>query len=69
MFKVIEDNPKTGALSTITTFILGFVPEVSVQMQTLVIFWLQVLAFAVSIIVGILTIFSYLKKLKTKKNG
>ncbi len=67
MFKRIEDNPKTGALSTVTAFIIGLVPEVSLEMQTLVIFWLQVIAFTISIIVGILTICSYWKKLKNRK--
>ncbi len=64
---VFQENPKSGAISTISAFLIGMVPNVDPQMQNLVIFWFQVVAFSISIIVGILTIIGYVKKLKNNQ--
>jgi len=62
--QVIQDNPKSGAFGTISAFLLGMIPQVDPAIQSTVIFWFQVGAFAVSIIVGVFTIISYCRKMK-----
>lgn len=63
---VFQENPKSGAISTISAFLIGMVPKVDPEMQNLVIFWFQVVAFSISIIVGILTIIGFAKKFRTQ---
>jgi hypothetical protein len=62
-----QENPKTGALGTISAFLIGMIPQVDPAIQTTVIFWFQVGAFTISIVVGILTIISYCRKMKREK--
>ncbi len=66
IIQAIQDNPRSGALGTISAFLAGMVPQVDPAVQTTVIFWFQVLAFLVSIIVGIFTIIGYCRKFKSE---
>jgi len=63
----IHNNPRCGAISTISTFLFGMLPNVNPNMQNLVIFWFQVIAFSISIIVGIFTIVGYVRKFRKKQ--
>ena len=60
----IENNPRSGTVGTISAFLVGMIPTVDPEIQTTVIFWFQVLAFIVSILVGVLTIISYIRRFK-----
>lgn len=62
MINTIQTNPTNGTIGTITSFIFGMLPTITPDMQCIIIFWFQVLAFSVSIICGILTIVGYFKK-------
>jgi hypothetical protein len=63
----IQNNPKSGAIGTISSFLIGMIPQVDPAIQTTIIFWFQVGAFTVSIVVGIFTIISYCRKMKHEK--
>lgn len=67
----IENNPRSGTVGTISAFLVGMIPTVDPEIQTTVIFWFQVLAFIVSILVGVLTIISYIRRFKreNQKSG
>jgi hypothetical protein len=67
--KAIQDNPNSGALGTISAFLIGMIPQVDPAIQSIVIFWLQVFAFTVSITVGIFTIIGYWRNFKTENKG
>jgi len=62
----IIDDPKQGACGTIGSFIVGMLPQIDPVLQNNIIFWLQVIAFTISIAVGILTIIGYIKKLRKR---
>jgi hypothetical protein len=49
LIQAFQDNPKSGALGTITAFLLGLIPKVEADVQTTVIFWFQVIAFTIPI--------------------
>ena len=51
-------------MGTISSFLIGMIPQVDPAIQITVIFWFQVIAFTVSIIVGILTIIGFIRKMK-----
>jgi hypothetical protein len=60
----IENNPRTGTVGTISAFLVGMLPQVDPQIQTTIIFYFQVMAFLVSILVGVLTIASYIRRFR-----
>lgn len=64
MVQNIQENPKSGAIGTISAFLIGMIPQVDPSIQATVIFWFQVIAFTVSIVVGIFTIIGYIRKFK-----
>lgn len=67
MVELINQNPKSGTVSTICAFLIGVLPEVSPELQGLIIFYFQILAFSVSIAVGVLTIISYIRKARERR--
>lgn len=62
----IENNPRSGTVGTISAFLVGMIPAVDPEIQTTVIFWFQVMAFIVSILVGLLTIISYVRRFRSE---
>ncbi len=58
----IENNPRSGTVGTISAFLIGMIPQVDPEIQTTIIFYFQVVAFVVSILVGVLTIVSYVRR-------
>jgi len=64
--ETIRNNPKSGAAGTISSFLIGMIPQVDPTVQTTVIFWFQVMAFSVSIVVGIFTIIGFCRKFTGK---
>ncbi len=64
--ETIRNNPKSGAAGTISAFLIGMIPQVDPTVQTTVIFWFQVVAFSVSIVVGIFTIIGFCRKFTRK---
>ncbi|MBN2774704.1 MAG: hypothetical protein JXR31_10675 [Prolixibacteraceae bacterium] len=60
----MDNTAKAGTSTTILTMILGNVIQLDKMTQDNIIFWMQFSAFAVSIIVGILTALYYVRKLK-----
>lgn len=64
----MNETPKTGAFSTIATFLFGSILNLDKAMQDEITFWLQTAAFLVSLIVGVLTISISIKKMR-EKNG
>ncbi len=62
----MNESPKTGAFSTIGTFLFGSLLHLDKSTQDDVTFWLQALAFIVSLVVGVLTICISIKKLKSR---
>jgi len=64
----MKDSPKAGAIGTIMTFLFGSMLHLDKATQDEITFWLQTAAFFVSLIVGILTIYISIKKIKNK-NG
>jgi len=60
---MFEKNPKAGAAGTIITFITGMVPGgIEPQIKDNVIFIFQILAFSVSILVGVFTLIGFVRK-------
>lgn len=55
-----------GTGTTFTAFILGILPNFSHEAKDEIVFWFQVLAFAISIIVGALTATNIICKLKDR---
>ena len=68
MINLINQNPKGGTLGTICAFILGLLPEISPETQGLIIFYFQIVAFTISIAVGVLTLISYARKARERKH-
>jgi len=67
---ILNISPQNGLIATITSFILGVIPEATPVMdqQTMIIFWFQLIAFSVTIIAGTLTtINAFLKYCDRKK--
>lgn len=64
----MNETPKTGAFSTIGTFLLGSVLTLDKAMQDEITFWLQTAAFVVSLVVGVLTICISIRKIR-ERNG
>ncbi len=64
LIQTFQDNPKSGTISTISAFLIGMIPQVDPDIQTTVIFWFQVTAFAISITVGIFTIIGFCRKMR-----
>jgi hypothetical protein len=69
LIQAFEDNPKSGAIGTISAFLVGMIPQVEPTIQTTVIFWFQVVAFTVSITVGVFTIVSFCRKISRENRG
>jgi O-antigen/teichoic acid export membrane protein len=65
----MNDTPKVGASTTIISFILGTALQLDKVTQDSITFWLQTIAFAISIIVGLLTIYISIRKLKRKNEA
>jgi len=65
----VAERPKTGAIATISTFLMGMLPQVEPSVQTLIIFYFQVIAFSISIVVGILTAVSYIRKFRRENRN
>ncbi len=63
----IENNPRSGTVGTISAFLVGMIPQVDPVIQSTIIFWFQVMAFIISILVGMLTIASYILRFKREK--
>jgi ABC-type nickel/cobalt efflux system permease component RcnA len=64
----MNDTPKAGASTTILSFILGTALQLDKVTQDSITFWLQAIAFTISIVVGLLTIYISVKKLRRQKN-
>lgn len=64
LIQAFQDNPKSGALGTITSFLAGLIPRMEADIQTTVLFWFQIIAFTISIVVGVLTIIGFCRKLR-----
>jgi len=62
----MDNTAKAGTGTTLLTFLLGKVFQLNQHNQDEIIFWMQFVAFAISIFVGILTAFYYIKKLRSK---
>ena len=67
MIEMINQNPKGGTIGAIVSFLIGMLPAVSPEMQGLIIFYFQIAAFTISIAVGILTILSYARKARERR--
>lgn len=66
----MENTLKVGSATTITSFVAGSLPDLDNTLQaaqSTTIYWFQIVAFTVSIVVGILTACYYIKKLKTSE--
>lgn len=64
----MKDSPQAGAFSTIATFVFGSVLNLDKATQDEITFWLQSAAFLISLVVGVLTIYISIRKIK-EKNG
>ena len=65
----MDNTLKVGSATTITSFVAGSLPELDNTLQAVqsnTIFYFQIVAFSVSIVVGILTACYYIKKLKAR---
>ena len=60
-------NPQGGILTTIVSFLMGIAPEATIDKQTTIIFWFQVIAFTVTIIAGTLTATNALLRYRDRK--
>lgn len=60
----MKDSPKVGAVGTIGTFLYGSVLHLDKATQDEITFWLQTAAFIISLVVGILTIWISIKKIR-----
>ena len=63
----MDNTAKVGTRTTFLAFLLGNIFQLDKQGQDDVIFWMQLTAFVISIVVGILTAIYYIRKLKEKK--
>jgi len=63
----ISKDPSGGACGSIGSFLIGMIPHVDQSTQNDLIFWFQMVAFSVSITVGIITIIWYIIKFKRDK--
>lgn len=64
---VIDEKLNLGTGTTIGSFILGFVPTISKVEQDAIMFWFQIGAFSITMIVGVITFIYYCKKIKQNK--
>ncbi len=62
----MDNTAKAGTTTTIATMIFGNIMQLDKSSQDNIIFWMQVGAFAISILVGILTAIYYIRKLREK---
>lgn len=62
-------NPARGSLVTFISLIAGILPNYTQETQTLILFFFQIMAFSVSIMVGILTTFHIYCKLIDRRNN
>jgi hypothetical protein len=65
----MDNKLKLGSSTTIASFVLGFLPSIEKPIQDQITFWFQIVAFSISIIVGLLTACYYIKKLRQKNVG
>ena len=65
----MNDSAKAGAGTTILTFLLGSIMPLDKSMQDEITFWLQASAFVISIIVGLLTIYISVKKIRKNEKS
>lgn len=62
----MKESPKAGAIGTILSFLFGSMLHLDKATQDEITFWLQTMAFIISLIVGILTIWISVRKLRQK---
>ena len=62
----MKETPQAGAFGTIATFLFGSMLHLDKAMQDEITFWLQTAAFVISLIVGVLTIFISIRKIRQK---
>lgn len=65
----MNDSAKAGAGTTILTFILGSIMPLDKSLQDEITFWLQASAFLITIIVGLLTIYITIKKIRRNEKS
>lgn len=68
IIEAFQNDPRSGSVATISSFLIGMVPHVDPEIQSTVIFYFQVMAFSISITVGILTICGMIKKNKRARH-
>lgn len=61
----MDNTAKVGTSTTLLSFLFGNILQFENSSDE-IIFWLQVVAFSISIVVGILTACYYIKKLRKK---
>jgi hypothetical protein len=66
MVDSLIQNPNRASIGSVTSFILGFLPNFDKTTQDQITFWFQIAAFTVSIVVGIFAIHGYICKLSHK---
>ena len=65
---ILQDNPQAGMKGTISSLAVGSTPTIIQFPREDIIFWFQIIAFAVTIIAGILTAYAtHQRMLKAKK--
>ena len=62
----MDKTAKAGTSTTIISMMLGNIFQLDKGSQDNIIFWMQLAAFTVSILVGILTAIYYFRKLRKK---
>ena len=62
----MDNTAKVGTGTTLIAFLIGNIFHLEKHSQDDIIFWMQFIAFAISIIVGILTAIHHFRKLKNK---
>ena len=61
---ILSNNPKVGLISSAGGFVIGWIPNVILMSRMIVIEWLQIVAFSLSILVALMTIVSMALKFR-----
>ena len=67
MIENILNNPNRATIGSITSFVAGSVPNIDKCLQDDITFYFQIVAFSVSIIVGLFAIHGYICKNQDRK--
>jgi uncharacterized membrane protein len=67
MIEYILNNPQRATIGSITSFVAGSVPNIDRCIQDDITFYFQIVAFSVSIIVGLFAIHGYICKNQDRK--